>query len=704
MFTSEMQGLYKQDNPELVKLIVAQKKDLDKEEWNPLSRPQSIPSGTLLYIACMENRVAIVEALLKAGANPDQPISLDQMSPLLIACKMGHEQVVSLLLKYGASVQQTNQLGETPLYLACASNHQRIIEHLLIAKASPQQTNNKGETALFIACAEGLPLAVKNLIGAGADIEHSSEEGKTIFHALFNRIEKERVNQPRYTKYLKVLKLLLDIGVNIDKTLEGLETPFIQTLGRKARDQNKMILDQIVSSRIYPFPTDKRSQFNDTYMEQLSICREITDGLAAALEFSLQFTPQRARLLLKRGASLVNDTQWNQLLLACIEENIAKASEILSETIKLNEKDIQCMPMDLACFTGNTELVRLLETNELTRTCSEGYTPLMRACQYGHSDLVKERLEQDKINHEAGKVNALSLACSYGHRQVIEILMSHPEIEVRINSIYAAAYANNVTLVNELYASPACKALPDPERMLWVSCHGNHKEIILNHLDKYPALLNQIDKKGKTALYHACANNNLALVMALLKRGAQLPLSNDLNSEVESPNPLFIASIKGHLAILKAMVEHYKPDNRLLQKCLLKACAYGHLRIVQFLLSKGASPIHQGDSWITPLHEATRNGHVDVVRELLVLGASPFTKNSMGRSPNDIAHSHNDENLVTMFSLVASFGSSIYTGSKLNTTYGSNTNLVFWQSALYPPIAEGMDVNKISAATSFNQA
>ncbi|KTD52619.1 Ankyrin repeats (3 copies) [Legionella quinlivanii] len=704
MFTSETQGLYKQDNPELVKLLVAQKQDLDKEEWNPVSRPQSIPSGTLLYIACMENRVAIVEALLKAGANPDLSISLEQMSPLLIACKMGHEQVVRLLIKYGANVQQANQMGETPLYLACASNHQRIIERLLIAKANPQQTNSKGETALFIACSEGLPLAVKNLIGAGADIEHTSEEGKTILHALFNRIEKERVNQSRYAKYLKVLKLLFDLGVDIDKPLVGLVTPFIQSLERNARDQNKMIIDQIVSSRIYASPTDIRRQFNDTYMEQLSISREITDGLPAALAFSFRFTPQRIKLLLKRGASLENDTQWNQLLLACIEENIAKVRAMLTETVKRDEKDIQCMPMDLACFTGNIELVRLLETNQLTRECSEGYTPLMRACQYGHSDLAKERLKQDEINHEAAKVSALSLACSYGHKHVIEILMDHPEIEVKINSIYAAAYANNVTLVNELYESPACKALPDPERMLWVSCHSNHNEIILNHLDKYPALINQIDKKDRTALYHACANNNLLLVMALLKRGAQLPASNNLNSEETRPNPLLIASIKGHFAILKAMVEHYKPDNKLLQECLLKACAYGHLGIVQFLLTKGASPIHQGDSWITPLHEATRNGHVDVVRELLVLGASPFTKNSMGRSPNDIAHSHNNESLVTMFSLVATFGSSIYTGKKLNMTYGSNNNLVFWQSALYSPIAESMDVNKISAASSLNQA
>jgi len=59
---------------------------------------------------------------------------------------------------------------------------------------------------------------------------------------------------------------------------------------------------------------------------------------------------------------------------------------------------------------------------------------------------------------------------------------------------------------------------------------------------------------------------------------------------------------------------------------LIKASAYGRIRVVTLLLEKGADVNKHNEGGETPLHYATRHGHVKVMEILLDHGADPTKK------------------------------------------------------------------------------
>ena len=116
---------------------------------------------------------AIVEMLLKQGANPNAFVSGWNQSALGHAASRGDVRLVKLLLSHGANVHA--RVGERASPLAEAAESRRLKEAdeigaiLLARKVPVSAANSRGETALHAAARNGNAKLIERLLKAGAD-------------------------------------------------------------------------------------------------------------------------------------------------------------------------------------------------------------------------------------------------------------------------------------------------------------------------------------------------------------------------------------------------------------------------------------------------------------------------------------------------------------------------------------------------------
>jgi ankyrin repeat protein len=148
---------------------------------------------TPLSEAVVSGNVALVEALLAAGADPKTLSTEDGETVLMTAARAGNKEVVSVLLVRGADVNaREGYKGQTALMWAAAEGHVDVI-NLLMAHGADWRVRNfdretkvprlsaassispiprGGFTALLFAARNGDIESAKALLGGGADINY----------------------------------------------------------------------------------------------------------------------------------------------------------------------------------------------------------------------------------------------------------------------------------------------------------------------------------------------------------------------------------------------------------------------------------------------------------------------------------------------------------------------------------------------------
>jgi ankyrin repeat protein len=112
---------------------------------------QCIADQTALGLAAENGDVEIVEALLKAGADPKLKDGALQTPPIYHAVSNGHAPVAEKLLKAGADPNAKNRNGEAPLVEAADWGDPEMVRMLLDAGADPKIKNdNSGFTAMSV--------------------------------------------------------------------------------------------------------------------------------------------------------------------------------------------------------------------------------------------------------------------------------------------------------------------------------------------------------------------------------------------------------------------------------------------------------------------------------------------------------------------------------------------------------------------------
>ncbi|XP_056001314.1 uncharacterized protein LOC125653620 isoform X2 [Ostrea edulis] len=131
-----------------------------------------------LTAACEEGHLAIVEELVKAGADVNLQYRQGNI-PLIPACKGGHVIMVKALLKAGAYINVKDNEGNTPLIAACDGEHVSVVKELVKAGADVNIPSRWGNTSLIAACKGGHVGMVKALVKAGADVNLQDRLGNT---------------------------------------------------------------------------------------------------------------------------------------------------------------------------------------------------------------------------------------------------------------------------------------------------------------------------------------------------------------------------------------------------------------------------------------------------------------------------------------------------------------------------------------------
>jgi hypothetical protein len=101
-----------------------------------------------LHIASRCGFVAIVRALLKAGADPNA-VNADGETALHLASRLGHTAIVLDLLQAGADATRGDSDWVTPLHLACSAQVTAVARLLILARADPHRPDGSGTPAMM---------------------------------------------------------------------------------------------------------------------------------------------------------------------------------------------------------------------------------------------------------------------------------------------------------------------------------------------------------------------------------------------------------------------------------------------------------------------------------------------------------------------------------------------------------------------------
>jgi ankyrin repeat protein len=220
----------------------------------------------------------------------------------------------------------------------------------------------------------------------------------------------------------------------------------------------------------------------------------------------------------------------------------------------------------------------------------------------------------------------LHLASLAGSTAVVELLLDHKvDIDVRIDlgetSLYLAAFEGHHQVLELLVRREANSLLVDRDGKtpLQTAATYGKFECVRILVETRPNDINMKNKKGITALAYAASNDHLEIVRVLLEKGADPDIACPFGQ-----TPLLRASYFGHLRIVEALLSATRLPNAKTKAgwtAVYTALQQKNPEVAEYLVRKGVDCESKSDFGIAPIHLAAENGQVGIMSTLLSVGA-----------------------------------------------------------------------------------
>ena len=159
-----------QGNKQQVQQLLKERVDVDGAQGD---------GSTALHWAAFHDDLDMVKMLLAAGANPKVTTREGAITPLFMACQNGNAAVIEALLKAGADANAVNANGTTAVMTAASSGSVDAVKVLVEHGADVKATEAAhGQTALMFAAALNRDAVVRYLLAHGAEANVTSKVTK----------------------------------------------------------------------------------------------------------------------------------------------------------------------------------------------------------------------------------------------------------------------------------------------------------------------------------------------------------------------------------------------------------------------------------------------------------------------------------------------------------------------------------------------
>lgn len=262
-------------------------------------------------------------------------------------------------------------------------------------------------------------------------------------------------------------------------------------------------------------------------------------------------------------------------------------------------------------------------------------------------------------------------------------------------AIHLASYLGNLDVVRLLLERGVSIDEPAPGRragvtpLLFAISRG-HYALARFLIDAGADIRHAPPNSGYTALHGAAAAGSLELVKLLVAKGAPVNATSRIGE-----TPFELALSAQHPEIASFLLENgLQLGGERADSALRLAARYGHSRIAQALLTRGARVNSSDREGWTALHWAARNDHEEIVKLLIARGADPNARSNRQTTP--IFSAASSGNTAIVAALVTS-GADVNARDNDNRTALYNALNVGEESTALLLLKHGADVNVVTS-------
>jgi ankyrin repeat protein len=570
--------------------------------------------------AVVKRNLEAAALLVERGADLESKCSLG-ITPLAFAAKSNDLEMARLLIRHGANLNATETVNGCPILIAAAEcGHVDMVDLMIQSGCDIHCRTLEGNTALHVAAQKRQPEVIRSLIQGGLPIDVGGKENQSALYCA-SRLGLSNI-----------ASMLIDLGADLNRVTDSGFAP----LHDVAESDKVMVMYVLLKHG---------ANIN---------CAD-SSGRTPVMMAASGGSESTFRMLRAHGAELniVSDLGWTILHFAARGGCVGIAKLLVEDGYDLNTKELGLghSPLLTAARHGHLDFIRYLaeEGANMYATSSRGENAVHIACSGGetkHIAVVKLLIDLGLVCDQASDSGhtPLMLAAEHKSLAMVTMLVEHGAkldiiTERGYGPLHAAAQGGNVQVLDFLLEHGLqlsdARAGPSQDTLLHIAAAEGHEDMVEAIAKRLPSLLTLTNQENFNPLQLALRRHRFGSMKKLHELGADINVESPkqrqtlihLASKLEKPDHL--SDIMGYLLQEGVSLESVTSDGFTPLKL---AASLDRPNAAAALLDHGASIESQAGKKGRALDMAVKNGSSRVVELLVSKGASTSHLNYQGET------------------------------------------------------------------------